>query len=848
MSVLGFLSKEARELAEALAKNSGATQVATTGGSYKKAGEILEREGVLGNVLDYGAGRGHGTQFLPGNAQSYEPNPKPDYFPDFTESPDATYDGIANLNVLNVVPEPIRQEIAQDILGKLNVDGVGVVGARSYNDVMNAKNPEFLDDGGIVTSRGTYQYGFGGENEGLVEYLQRQATENFPDREYDISPENIAATGALIKRLSSVAVPGTAGLLAAGQSEDADAGIIRQGVDDVARLMQIGMLKTDSDKARNTAIKKYDKLLSTNPAFAHREEMAGDNLFQTIRQQEEFDVPTLTMEDLKGYTLAPIRSDRSMIGTVDQVGGIEIPRVDVQGGFQFPMKHQGTGRGWGSGESVAQGQHSKMQAMGEATGQEVLGVINMMGPDSINFSTPIADIMHSQFAKLDKIPAADKLEFDTELRKAWPDWPGIDSPESVNWLRGGGDYENVGKKRTSYTTIMRKAKYRDKGFPNYEEAVEAASHTGLKDLAYGDSGMAIYKPDLTRDIYADDVHDSYSHIMPGEIVGRLEEPVPFAEMFSSNYGANRQRTSAAGEPYTHDQSIVASNIRKDGYEVADDEWYEGIFNYLNDKAPVATAAAVGTAGTVASDDADAAVALNFAKNVDIDSFVSQWRKRVSREPHISPQTHLQNITHDPSWMNYDEFGAFARKQDGGKNGPTYLGAMKDHLIALSRHPDVAKDNRLRKGLTEYANTRFAQRQNRQRGMADPGLLGATAAGSAAAAGFAPWPEYKDPNAPLPVPSFGEAMGNALDVLAMPMTGLQGIGRGLYGLATGEDLVTAGANAAHIMGSEYKDGGILMTPGMDSEKGATKLESWVTEKTGDPSLGWMAKMGLIFGGI
>ena len=228
---MGFFTKE---MLKKLAKKSGDTQVATTGGSYKKAGDILEREGIFGNVLDYGAGRGHGTQHLPGNAQSYGPNPKEGYTPDFTESPDEMFDGIANLNVLNVRPEPDRQEIAKDILGKLNKDGVAAIGARSYSDVMNAKNPQLLDDGGIITQKGTYQYGFGGKNEGLVDYLRRQA-DQFPDREYEITKEPLAATGALVRRTKGLMGPAiAAGALAGGQSEEADAGValrMAQGVD-----------------------------------------------------------------------------------------------------------------------------------------------------------------------------------------------------------------------------------------------------------------------------------------------------------------------------------------------------------------------------------------------------------------------------------------------------------------------------------------------------------------------------------------------------------------------------------------------------------------------------------------
>ena len=108
----------------------------------------------------------------------------------------------------------------------------------------------------------------------------------------------------------------------------------------------------------------------------------------------------------------------------------------------------------------------------------------------------------------------------------------------------------------------------------------------------------------------------------------------------------------------------------------------------------------------------------------------------------------------------------------------------------------------------------------------------------AARGFTPWPEYTDPNAPLPVPTWSEIGGNVLDVLAMPMAGLTGLARGAYGLATGEDLVTAGAQAANMMGSEHR--GSLMTPGMDNEEGFDRFGKKVTEVTGDEALGFYAK--------
>ena len=150
------------------------------------------------------------------------------------------------------------------------------------------------------------------------------------------------------------------------------------------------------------------------------------------------------------------------------------------------------------------------------------------------------------------------------------------------------------------------------------------------------------------------------------------------------------------------------------------------------------------------------------------------------------------------------------------------------------------------------------------------LLGATAAGSAGLLaapvlmgergqpttpeerGFKSWEEVsRDPTAPLPAPTWGEAMGkagsNLMHVLGLPMTGLQGLARGGYGLLTGEDLTEAAAQAGDTMDVGWKNG-LLDVSQMNPDKGADQAGAYVAEKTGDESLGWMAKMGLLFGGL
>jgi hypothetical protein len=166
----------------------------------------------------------------------------------------------------------------------------------------------------------------------------------------------------------------------------------------------------------------------------------------------------------------------------------------------------------------------------------------------------------------------------------------------------------------------------------------------------------------------------------------------------------------------------------------------GLFSIAKDQAPKAGAAIAGLMGLGQSEDAEAGPALALAKGIDLDRLVSAWQKKVSREPDIAPETHLQNIMHDKGFVNYNDWATHARKQDGGKNGETYFAGLKPMLLDISKHSKVAKDNRLRLGLTKYAKTRFADRkaQGFQKGAATiDSLLPVAGIGAAAAALSAP---------------------------------------------------------------------------------------------------------------
>lgn len=159
--------------------NSERTQRDNTIKTYTKVHEFFDRIGApnengIEGVLDYGAGKGHSSQW----GHTYEPHPKKDkdgvlvFKPTYLTSdqvPEGQFHRVTNIHVLNVVPPQVRHEIVHGIGKALAPGGHAVIVTRSKNDVDSTANKvsadhETGDVGGYRvnpdTDRETYQKGF----------------------------------------------------------------------------------------------------------------------------------------------------------------------------------------------------------------------------------------------------------------------------------------------------------------------------------------------------------------------------------------------------------------------------------------------------------------------------------------------------------------------------------------------------------------------------------------------------------------------------------------------------------------------------------------------------------------
>ena len=204
----GIASKLAQRLLKKQSKKynlaeSQKTQIATTGGTYKKAAKIKEEYNKK-TALDYGSGMQvkSAKQFL--NADTFEPYPKEKYqMPDFTDPKfiNKKYDFITNFSVLNVLPKDSRDFVVKDIGRLLDDKGIAVITARSKKDVVTEQTKknaqQIISDSEIITKKGTYQKGF--TQEELKSYLNKTLGKDFEVIELP-NIYKMSGIGALVKR------------------------------------------------------------------------------------------------------------------------------------------------------------------------------------------------------------------------------------------------------------------------------------------------------------------------------------------------------------------------------------------------------------------------------------------------------------------------------------------------------------------------------------------------------------------------------------------------------------------------------------------------------------------------
>lgn len=365
------------------------------------------------------------------------------------------------------------------------------------------------------------------------------------------------------------------------------------------RLIDGGFLSLESATKPvevKKAINKYRRNMQASRAFADREMRAAENDYQTIFTPTDIGERTIiNPETLLGKVGIPIQGDLSNLGVLDRIGGIDVG-TQVQAGNKYSQQRQGSGYGWQSMLDTAQTVQNKVRSVADATGQAPIGVYTTMGLPATNFSTAIAEPMMKQVLASTKLTKADKQAFDKDLRSQkktvkkddgttvttypFADWVGLDHPDAMDQLMGRGKYPNVGKKRTLFTEVMGKASYRDRGFPIYQELLDATQDPDTLNAPMKGSGLTMYQTKVGDAVFDPSTHMSYDGKMHGDYIGGLGGSIPFEIMFPDALATQRARTNKQGQPMPFDQAIGAVLRKPEGFQVYDERTVQGIFDYI----------------------------------------------------------------------------------------------------------------------------------------------------------------------------------------------------------------------------------------------------------------------------
>jgi len=411
-----------------------------------------------------------------------------------------------------------------------------------------------------------------------------------------------------ITKKYGISVPLAAAVAAGSMTpEEAQAGFLTTP----ANLIRIGMLKPQSAQnpsAVKSAMTKYDKAMRDNKAFRFREKIRADveNQTQSIDIGER---NILDFSDLVGKVGVPVAGDTSITGKILQtIGGqdLDMP-VGVEGGSNFGLRYADQGFGWASMEDAAKKKQKNFALAAEQTnGMQPVGIFNAMGREAVNFSTPPAETMLQQARAL-PIKKSDIKSFDDELRKSRPDWVGLNHPGAMDQIMGRGEYpqKGAGKLRSEFVQEMSKARHRDVGFPIKEDVHSEILQPEIADLPIGSSGFSMFDAQPGASVISGSPHQSYDTIIPGEYIGGLDESVPARVMFPKTFADLDQRINKAGKPFTEQQKTGSLVMDPKLYEVFDDQWADGMYQYLRgadnkQKGAASPAALAATAATAAT--------------------------------------------------------------------------------------------------------------------------------------------------------------------------------------------------------------------------------------------------------
>ena len=238
-------------------------------------------------------------------------------------------------------------------------------------------------------------------------------------------------------------------------------------------------------------------------------------------------------EDLEGSLVVPLMADRLNRGLLEQVGPYKV-NTELFGGPHY----MGTDALWAMNEQAARSWRNAALRARDEHKLPVQAIYHTMKGTNLDATIPMSETLVSM-VRQSNIPKKDVKEFDAHIRSlrqkkknemvpVFPNWPGLNDPDAVEYLRKG-----TFDQRSAFADTMSGMKWRNKGFPDVPEVRGAMTVPELVGVRKGHTGYRIGTPDLDAP-FVDSAHPNYDvgiPMLPGSDVGTLPQ-LPYEDVFA----------------------------------------------------------------------------------------------------------------------------------------------------------------------------------------------------------------------------------------------------------------------------------------------------------------------------
>lgn len=245
---------------------------------------------------------------------------------------------------------------------------------------------------------------------------------------------------------------------------------------------------------------------------------------------------------LEGARVVSLLADKSRAG--DRLRSIDGFPMDVytQGGPMHAALQEALGgssafANTGGGLTTLRNQI----AAGLEEGRPVFGVTTTMGPESLNQTVDMVDILH-QMAQTSPISKSDLADFNEKARALLPGYAGLLDEDAVRQLQGATQGQ-----RKAFVKLMDNADALARGLPNVPAARFGLTDPNLVDVPSGVSGYSFVElgPESLQKLDSSIKNRSYLEDLTGKFGGR-GPLVPFDTMFSDFVKERRNMAKPAG--------------------------------------------------------------------------------------------------------------------------------------------------------------------------------------------------------------------------------------------------------------------------------------------------------------